>query len=302
MASKSNDLPMQTGLVVSYFGNSVAVEADNGQEFLCHLHRNQSLPVVGDRVHWQLDKNNTGTVLDIEPRRSLFARGDVRGKQKPIAANIDCIVVVMSPPPVFSEYLIDRYLLAASLVSIPSMLVLNKTDLLDDVSRSDALSRLAVYQTLGCPAAASSTYAVNGLSDLSLALRDKTAVLVGPSGVGKSSIIAGLSDTAIRVSDVSTKGAGKHTTTATRLYHLPSGGSLIDSPGVREFNLWPVSRGDILRGFSEFATYALDCKFRDCAHLAEPGCAVKAAVESGKISDKRYASYQELIKNAISVT
>ena len=128
-------------------------------------------------------------------------------------------------------------------------------------------------------------------------LKDKSAVLIGPSGVGKSSIIAALAeDQDIAINEVSTKGIGKHTTTATRLYTLPNGASLIDSPGVREFNLWPVSPVDLIKGFPEFQPYLGQCKFRDCLHAVEPHCAVQEAVANGKISAERYANYQTLMK------
>lgn len=291
----------QQGLVISYFGNSVAVEAEDGQVFQCHLRRNQELPVVGDKVQWELGQGETGTILMIEPRRSLLMRGDGRGKMKPIAANIDAIVIVMSPPPIFSEYLVDRYLVASELLHIPPILVLNKMDLLTSSTREAALDRLQPYRNIPYPVVLSSTLTQEGLHDLALQLKNKTAVLVGPSGVGKSSIIAALGyDEAIRVSDVSPKGAGKHTTTATRLYHLAQGANLIDSPGVREFNLWPVNQKEVLQGFKEFHDFLQGCKFRDCLHLVEPDCAVQIAKESGKISPQRFKSYQTLMKEASS--
>jgi ribosome biogenesis GTPase len=291
----------QNGLVISYFGNSVAVETENGQVFQCHLRRNQELPVVGDQVLWELGTGEMGVILSIGPRRSLFSRSDGHGKIKSIAANIDAIVIVMSPPPIFSEYLVDRYLVAAELLQIHPVLVLNKMDLLIDSTRAAVLSRLWAYRQIPYPVVLSSTIAQDGLHDLGLQLKDKAAVLVGPSGVGKSSIIAGLCHgEAIRVGEVSPQGAGKHTTTATRLYHLRQGGSLIDSPGVREFNLWPVSQKEALRGFKEFQCFLQDCKFRDCLHLVEPGCAVQSAVASGKISPQRFTNYKALMNEARS--
>ena len=287
----------QQGLVISYFGNSVAVEADDGQVFQCQLHRNQELPVVGDRVRWLLGNGGTGTILAIEPRVSLLARGDAHGKQKLIAANVDEIVIVMAPPPVFSEYLVDRYLVAAELLKINPIIVMNKIDLLNDTDRKSAQDHLKLYGSIGYPIVFSSIYLKDGLSELAAYLKNKTAVLVGPSGVGKSSIITALgSREPIRVNEVSPKGTGKHTTTATRLYHLPQGGQLIDSPGVREFNLWPVSKQEMLRGFKEFQQFLSGCRFRDCQHTVEPGCAVQVALADGKISPQRFLSYQELMK------
>lgn len=285
------------GTVISYFGNSVAVEGENEQVFQCHLKRNQELPVVGDNVIWQLEKGDTGIILEILPRKSVLTRGDGKGKSKAIAANIDNILIVMAPPPIFSEYLVDRYLVAAELLGLQPVIVINKCDLLNEASEQDLMQRLQPYQDIAYPVILSSVYKGMGLDQLSVLLANKTSVLVGPSGVGKSSIITALSEQEIRVTEVSAKGAGKHTTTATRLYKLPSGGRLIDSPGVREFNLWPVSPQEILKGFKEFQFDKVNCRFRDCRHMAEPGCLVQEAIENGKISRLRFENYLELLKN-----
>jgi ribosome biogenesis GTPase len=296
-STEKNKQTEQPGLVISYFGNSVAVEAADGQVFQCQLRRNQDLPVVGDKVLWQLAPSGTGTVSQILPRQSWLARGDNRGQSKPIAANVDCMLIVMSPPPIFSAYLVDRYLIAAELLGIHPILVLNKVDLLDESAKERALELLRPYASVPYPVVLSSVCRQDGLDELMAALTNKTAVLVGPSGVGKSSIIGALGVHEIKVGEVSAKGAGRHTTTATRLYHLPNGANLIDSPGVREFNLWPVTTQEVWQGFREFHLYQ-DCRFRDCQHLAEPGCAVQAAVAGGNISPDRYASYQMLMKEA----
>lgn len=291
--------PELLGLVISYFGSSVAVEADDGQVFQCHLRRNQELPVVGDRVGWQLESGNTGIVTRIVPRRSLLARGDYAGRMKPIAANLDLLLIVMAPPPIFSEHLVDRYLVAAELLSIQPVILLNKADLLNAATHQAALDRLAPYQRIPYVVVLSSTVAQDGLHELNRVLQGKTAVLVGPSGVGKSSIIAAFrASETIKIGAVSAKGAGKHTTTATRLYHLPQGGNVVDSPGVREFSLWPITKQEVLRGFKEFSPFLNACKFRDCQHLNEPGCAVQAAIADGRISPQRYMSYKELMKQA----
>lgn len=289
-----NDL--ESGLVVSYFGNSVAVETQDEQVFQCHLRRNQTLPVVGDRVRWQKVDETSVAIIEILPRRSELLRSDKQGKPKAIAANLDLMIIVTAPPPIFSEYLIDRYLAAAELLQIPAMVVLNKIDLVA-ADKLDAMAELLQpYPAIQYPTLLTSVYNKRGLTELNHALVNKMAVLVGVSGVGKSSIIAALSAHAPRIAAVSDKGAGKHTTTATRLYHLQEGGALIDSPGVREFNLWPVTEDVIRHGFKEFQNYIGLCKFRDCRHLAEPHCAVKLAVAQGNISQKRYEIYQLLLK------
>src|SRR3990167_2279255 len=289
----------QIGLVISSFGSSVAVEAENGQVFQCHLHRNQDLPIVGDTVCWHLE-NNSGLITAIQARRSLLIRGDSRGNKKPIAANIDAIVIVMAPPPIFSELLVDRYTVAAELLQITPILILNKIDLLDQNEKQVVIERLAPYHQIGYGTVLSSAITTHGLDDVILYLQNKKVVLVGPSGVGKSSIISAICQENIRVNEVSGKGIGKHTTTTTHLYHLPMGGEIIDSPGVRDYHLWSESKQEILQGFKEFHDYLGSCRFRDCQHLAEPNCTIKKAVAEGKINIKRYASYQAMMENLSS--
>lgn len=284
-----------TGLVISSFGSSVAVQADNGQEVSCHLRRNQDLPVVGDRVSWQIEGEG-GVITGILPRRTLLVRGDNRGNLRPLAANVDMILLVMAPPPVFSAYLIDRYMVAAEILGIRPVVVLNKIDLLQDAERDSVEAMLQMYRDLSYDVMLSSTLSGEGMDKLATLLQGQVSVLVGPSGVGKSSIISALVKQDIRTRNVSPKGTGKHTTTATRLYHLPEGGSLIDSPGVREFNLWPVTAEEITSGFKEFQPYLSGCRFRDCRHLVEPGCKLLEAIESGKVSRARFESYLTLIK------
>lgn len=301
MNNTQHDNLKQQGLVISYYGSTVAVCINKGEIIQCHLRRNQALPVVGDHVLFEYEKEEAhkkGVILDILPRKSVLERYEGRpGKMKPIAANIDIMMVVMAPPPILSEYLIDRYTIAAELLKIPVGIILNKIDLIKDNELSDVEARLLPYQNLGYPLLLSSIYRPDELNALSVFLRDQSAVLVGPSGVGKSSLIARLSGIEnIPINQTTTKGIGKHTTTATRLYQLPEGGSLIDSPGVREFNLWPISQEELQRGYKELKAFTKDCKFRDCQHIAEPGCGVQMAVEAGKISRERYQNYQMLWK------
>lgn len=288
---------IQEGLIISYFGNSVAVEDSRGQVLTCHLHRNRETPVVGDRVHWKKGKEGQAVIVEVLARHSVLGRGNDRGQMKLLAANIDIMLIVMAPPPIFSEYLLDRYLAAAEILTIQPIIVLNKIDLLNQAQQAAVLLRLQPYQAI-YPVILTSLYAKQGLEALGEILNHQSAVLVGPSGVGKSSMIAAFVNQAIQVTPVSPKGTGKHTTTATRLYHLPGGGNLIDSPGVREFNLWPVNHEDLLRGFKEFKPYLSGCQFRDCRHVAEPGCQLRQAVERGTVSLTRYENFQTLANEA----
>lgn len=284
------------GLVISYFGHSVAVKTATGQVLQCHLRRNQPVPVVGDWVKYEEDNKDSGHVLEIEPRRSVLTRGDGRGDAKPLAANLDVMVIVMAPKPIFSDYLVDRYLVAAHLLHLKPILVINKADLLTGEAKAAQMAQVSSYERAGYPVYFTSAIAPAGVQNLAQGLVKQTAVLVGPSGVGKSSIIAALTQHSIRVGEVSPKGTGKHTTTATTLYALPDGGQLIDSPGVREFNLWQVDPKALWQGFPEFAAFAKDCRFRDCQHDKEPGCGVNAAVERGELSKDRLSNYHTLLK------
>lgn len=284
------------GLLIGHFGASAQVEDAEGKVIQCHIRKNSEPMITGDKVIWQPENNQGGVILDHLPRKSLFHQPRPNGKNKLLAANIDIIIIVTAPPPILSETLIDHYLVAAENLKIQPILLFNKMDLLTDNNRQSILDRLAIYEKIGYTVIFSSIYTPDGLHALKNCLHDKTGVLVGMSGVGKSTIIAHLApNEKIKIGENATSGLGKHTTTMTRLYHLKENGNLIDSPGVREFHLWQMSREEILHGFSEFRNFAGKCKFRDCLHIKEPGCAIKIAVEKGEISPLRFASYEKLI-------
>jgi len=288
----------QTGLVVSYFGKTVEIEAQNGDVLTCHLRRNQPIPVVGDQVEFKQEGHEAGVILRTLPRRSILARGNAHGTLKPIAANVDNLVIVMAPSPIFSKELVDRYIVAAEVLGIEPIIVINKIDLLDQNAIEHARAILAVYQSISYKCLLTSTRIAAGEAELLPILANKVSVLVGPSGVGKSSITSKLVEQAIRVKQVSAKGIGRHTTTASRLYHLPHGGDLIDSPGVRDFQLWPVTRQEVLKGFREFQPFLTGCKFRDCQHIVEPGCMLLAALKDGKIDPIRFEHFKAMIQHA----
>jgi ribosome biogenesis GTPase len=231
-------------------------------------------------------------VISHLPRKSLF----YSKKKRLIAANVDAIIIVTAPLPIFSEYMIDRYLVAAENLQIRPVILLNKIDLLNGQNRKYIEEKLAEYEKLGYTVLFSSALFTESLTDLDKFLHDKTAVLVGASGVGKSSIIRALtSHPDARVGDTSALGLGKHTTTVARLYHLVHGGNLIDSPGVREFGLWNIDKENVMQGFVEFSGYLNQCKFRNCTHQQEPGCAILAALENGEISPQRFESYEKIL-------
>src|SRR3990167_3700914 len=171
--NENNHTGNRRGLVISYFGKSVAVEAD-GMIYQCHLRRNQDLPVVGDEVVWREDGPESCIVVSILPRRSLLTRGDNHKQAKPIAANVDALVIVMAPPPIFSDYLVDRYVAAAELLAIQPVIVLNKSDLMDKAANQVANQRLDPYRAVPYPVVLTSIYEKKSLLDLGEVLQQKT--------------------------------------------------------------------------------------------------------------------------------
>jgi ribosome biogenesis GTPase len=289
--------PEQEGLIVAHYGTQVAVEAGPGEIRRCHLRANLQGLVTGDRVVWR-EGEPTGVVVAQLERHSALTRPDPYGRLRPVAANIDQILVVIAPYPEPHANLIDRYLVAAEAVGIEPVILLNKTDLLEsDRDLAGAMEQLlAIYPTLGYRILQTSSKR-GGLDELFDALRDRTSVFVGQSGVGKSSLVnALLPEADLRVGDLSENTLkGTHTTTTARLFHLSHGGELIDSPGIREFGLWHMTRKQVEQGFREFRPFLGSCKFRDCQHREEPGCAILAAVDSGDVSRSRLESYRHIV-------
>ena len=239
-----------------------------------------------------------GVVVAQQERHSVLSRPDPYGKLKPVAANIDQILLVIAPLPEPHANLIDRYLVAAQAVEIEPVILLNKMDLLvgNPELQASMDELLSIYPTLGYRVLHTSIKD-SGLEDLHDALRERTSVFVGQSGVGKSSLVnALLPDADIRVGALSENTQkGTHTTTTALLLHLTCGGTLIDSPGIREFGLWHMSKQQVEQGFREFRPLLGTCKFRDCQHEHEPGCAILEAVESGGVSERRLDSYRRIV-------
>jgi len=261
--------------------------------------RQQTGLAVGDEV--LLEPLGEGhRVTAVLPRRSLLTRADPHDprRARAIAANIDVVVVmVAAKEPPLHPRLIDRYLVAIERSGARAALAVNKVDLLTDAERGEVLDLLQPYLGLPIPVVLCSVTTGEGIEDLRDVLAGATCVFVGQSGVGKSSLLNALHEEAaaktgaVRAGD----GRGRHTTSASSLYELPGGVRVIDTPGIRSFSIDDVDAVTIADGFAEFAPYAARCRYRDCAHTHEPGCAVKAAVDDGAIAESRYASYRKLL-------
>lgn len=288
--------PERTGLVIAHHGQTLIVETDDRLLYRCAARQNLGRLACGDRVIWQASGVEEGVIVALGERRSLLARPDGNGRARPVAANLDVVVVVLAPEPEPSEELIDRYLVAITAIGVQGLLVLNKLDLLDAPALVALTQRLEPYCRIGYRLLPTSSHTAHGLDELRVRLRDQVSLLVGQSGVGKSSLIkALLPDRDIRIQALSRlNGHGVHTTTTSRLYHLPDGGDLIDTPGVRGFELGEISLSDLDRGFMDIAPYLGRCRFTDCRHDVEPGCAVREAMARGEIDPRRLDSYRRL--------
>jgi ribosome biogenesis GTPase len=280
-------------LVIATFGRHLLVRDANARELKARPFGRGLVIVAGDQVLCRDDpRTNETHVLELCPRRNALYRSNLRGGSEPIVANLSQLLVVLAPNPKPDLFVLDRYLAAATSGGIAATLVLNKSDLgiTDDLQRE-----LDVYQSIGYDWLAGSTRAGTGMESVLATCAHQTSALVGQSGVGKSSLIRRLVPQAeVEIGELVREEEGRHTTTASRLFDLPEGGSLIDSPGVRDFApaIDRLDSGHL--GFIEVARLAPECRFGDCRHMREPGCAVIAASESGAMHSRRYESYRRL--------
>ncbi len=282
------------GRVIAGHGRDAVVQDAAGHVVPCRLRSRRLAAVCGDRVRWipEHGEGAAGLITSVLPRTTALARLNLRGDTEIVAANLTQLACVVAPLPAPDFGLCDRYLAAAEWAGLKACVVAGKSDLPD--AEGAMTSTLQDYARIGYPVLRASKRTADGVAALAAHLAGEISVLVGQSGVGKSSLINRLAPgVAARVDEVSQATAtGRHTTTASSLYRLPSGGELIDSPGVRDFAPPLPAPRDVATGFREIAAVAPQCRFKDCVHRREPGCAVAAA---GDIAPRRLASYRRLL-------
>lgn len=313
-----NENQLQRGRVLSIASQGIIVESEN-EVLTCTLRgslkkeRNQlkNLVTVGDFVLFERSGTNDGLIAHVEPRRTILSRAEnlSRRKEQLIAANIDQVMItvsVVSPP--LKPSLVDRYIIATQKGGMEPVIVVNKIDLLENSERDPAIAAenelyhdfLKAYQAAGILVISISAETGEGLELLKQEMKDKSSVFSGQSGVGKSSLINVVAGKNLRVGGLVEKtNKGTHTTTTAQLIPLESGGWCIDTPGIKSFGVWDLDREVVEHYFPEIFNCGTNCKFPDCSHLHEAGCAVVSAVEKGEIAWMRYESYQTLMHSLL---
>lgn len=285
-----------TATVIATFSRRMRLRLARGDEVDARIKGKRIRPVCGDRVIAEpIDGESDWLITEISQRRNELTRPNMRGQVEVLAANLDYLVVVAAAEPKPDWYIVDRYLCAAELMGIGAAVVYNKTDL--ESGDSLAAAELANYERIGYDVVNCSARDGVGTTDILELLDDRCAIIVGQSGVGKSSIINQLTgDASQRTSTVSEKtGEGRHTTVNSVMIPLPGAGHIIDSPGVRDYAPALESSTVAAQGFREITSAAQHCRFANCRHLREPGCSVKASIEDESISSRRYESYKRII-------
>lgn len=287
----------QVGLLVTHFGQHLEVKDQDGTVHRCVARKHLGSLAVGDHVIWCAEQHGDGVIVAVEPRQSELYRYHKHEGNKLFAANVDQLFIVVAIEPPRAMNIIDRYIMLAELQQITPVIVFNKTDLLSPDDLSEFTILLNYYQRLGYSVLYTSAQQQDGITKLLQSLVSHRSIVVGLSGVGKSSLIKTLlpteSITIGELSEVSRE--GNHTTTNTRLYQLPQGGELIDCPGIRELAMGKLDAQQVILGFKELAELANRCQFRDCNHQQEPGCAIIAALNNDQCNPDRFASYQNII-------
>jgi ribosome biogenesis GTPase len=286
----------ESATVIATYSRRMGLRLSNGEVVNARIKGKRIKAVCGDSVVAEKIENESDWLITkINDRRNELTRPNMRGQVEVLAANIDTLVVVASVAPLPDWYIVDRYICAAEIMGVNVLVVFNKTDLLE--GHDIEIPELAEYRDIGLPVLECSAETGKGTDEIRDALSGQCAIVVGQSGVGKSSLINQMiSHSQQRTADISSKtGEGRHTTVNSVMIPLQGGGSVIDSPGVRDYAPALAASTDAALGFREIAAAAQSCRFANCRHLREPGCAVKNAVDEDTISYRRYESFKRVV-------
>ncbi len=289
-------MSQESATVIATYSRRMGLKLANGEEVAARIKGKRIKPVCGDRVMAEPIENETDWLITtISDRRNELTRPNMRGQVEVLAANVDTLVVMASVSPLPDWYIVDRYLCAAELMGVNSIVVFNKIDLL--AGHDIEIPELQEYREIGLPVFECSAETGGGVAEVRSALAGQCGIVVGQSGVGKSSLINRLvAESQQRTADISHKtGEGRHTTVNSVMIPLHGGGSVIDSPGVRDYAPALSASSDAALGFREIAAAAQSCRFANCRHLREPGCAVKDGVDQETISYRRYESFKRVV-------
>ncbi len=285
------------GRVIAQHGAHLTLEDEAFELVKASFRQSLGSIVCGDYVYYQLEQGEPVVTTRL-PRKNTFSRLAYGGRERILAANLDQIFIVLAPKPEPSPSLLDRYLIATKRLNIDTAIIINKADLIEDESAFDFLHE---YRALNVPTYFTSTHSEESIEPLKEALLNKTSIFVGQSGVGKSSLTNLLiPELQLQTQKINAStGLGNHTTSSTTLYHLPFGddSTLIDSPGVRSFNIDHLSVDAVNAGFPDIYPLTFECRFSNCRHLQDPHCAIQKAVESGDVAVRRVESYLQIINS-----
>ena len=289
--------PAAAGTVVAAFGRECLVRADDGRLLQASARNRRIQPVCGDRAALGAVGGGRAVIEALDPRHSVFSRSS-QHRTKVLAANVTQLVVLVACEPSFSDELVCRFLVAAEHARLPALLVLNKVDLTE--LRERALGALEPFRGLGYPLI--ELVGKHDAEPLLPYLARQRSLLAGQSGMGKSTLIRTLvPDAHVRIGEISRfLDSGRQSTTAARLYRIDEQSEIVDTPGVSEFGLAGLEARDIAHGFREFAAHAARCRFQDCRHLAEPGCGVQQAADSGAIHPRRLQLYRRIVEQELA--
>lgn len=304
-ASPLDESSTQTARVISHHGRELYAENEKLETIKCKIRQNLGDIACGDYILIQQtqdtarsqNKDPEYVVVAVKQRTNLLLKTGFAGATKPVAANIGQLVIVTAIIPKPNSYLIDRYLTAAENLPANAVIVINKIDLMDIETKPLIDELIALYHNIGYRVICISIKQNMGLDELSESLSNTTSILVGLSGVGKSSIVKAILPKAeVKIGETSeASGEGKHTTTVSALYHLKDNGIIIDSPGVRDFTPINNSRDEITNGFIDVRKFDGACKFSNCSHKHEPGCAMRQAVADGRLNQQRFNNYLRML-------